>query len=136
MIPGGKVKERLTKLFAMLGSDNARERETAQAKIEEILRKNRKNWNDLTELLQNGTGASNWDINDEPGVPALGPVRRAINLVLGLALTVGSAFASVYLLFYSAGFRFWMPVASGVGVFVGLYWLWADYINADPKSEQ
>jgi hypothetical protein len=35
----------------------------------------------------------------------MGPVRRSINLVLALALTVGSAIALVYLLFYAAGFK-------------------------------
>jgi hypothetical protein len=65
----------------------------------------------------------------------MGPIRRAINLILALALTVGCAAAFVYLLFYAAGFRIWMPVMSGVGVFVGLYWIWADYINADPRPE-
>jgi hypothetical protein len=59
------------------------------------------------------------------------PIRRSINLVLALALTVGGAFALVFSLFHGTGFRFWIPV-----VFVGLYWLWADFINADPRSKQ
>jgi hypothetical protein len=29
-----------------------------------------------------------------------------------------------------------MPVSAGGGVFVGLYWLWADFINANPKPER
>jgi hypothetical protein len=29
-----------------------------------------------------------------------------------------------------------MPIAAGVGTFVGLYWLWADFINADPRPEK
>jgi hypothetical protein len=65
----------------------------------------------------------------------MGPVRRSINLLLALTLTILSAFAFVWLLFYASYFRFWMPVSAGVGVFVGLYWLWADFINADPRPE-
>lgn len=45
------IREKLRKLFALLGSANPHERETARLKIEEILRRNRKTWNDLTALL-------------------------------------------------------------------------------------
>jgi hypothetical protein len=55
--------------------------------------------------------------------------RRAIALVFALALTIGSAFSLVYLLFYAAGFKVWMPVMSGVMLFIGLYWIWADYLK-------
>jgi len=41
-----------------------------------------------------------------------------------------------YLLFYAHEFRVWMPVMSAVLLFVGLYWIWADDINADPRPEQ
>ena len=42
------------------------ERETARQKIDELLQKNRKTWNDLIELLQVG-GVSNsaWDVGDD-----------------------------------------------------------------------
>jgi hypothetical protein len=59
-----KVRERLTKLFALLGSNNAGEREAARCKIEELLAKNKKTWNDLTELLATGN-AQDWQ-DDEP----------------------------------------------------------------------
>ena len=51
----------------MLGSNNAQERETARAKINELLAKHRKSWNDLTELMSAG-GASpdpSWDVADD-----------------------------------------------------------------------
>ena len=51
------LASRLRQLFAMLGSNNAQERETARAKIDELLAKDRKSWNDLTELMSSGTGA-------------------------------------------------------------------------------
>ena len=63
----GPLRDRLAKLFAMLGSDNAGERENARAIIDEILRKNRKTWNDLTELLQTGSAAPDWTVDDDTG---------------------------------------------------------------------
>jgi hypothetical protein len=68
-----KVRERLAKLFGMLGSDNPGERENARTKIDEILRKNRKTWNDLTELLQTGQAGSGWDIEDDDQAGATPP---------------------------------------------------------------
>jgi hypothetical protein len=47
-----KDRERLRKLFALLGSNNASERETAHTKIDDILRKYKRSWNDLLELVQ------------------------------------------------------------------------------------
>jgi hypothetical protein len=65
----------------------------------------------------------------------MGPVRRTTNLVCALALTGVSAFALAYLLLYADGFRIWMPASAAIGTFLGLYWLWADFINADPRPE-
>lgn len=59
------LREKLAMLFAMLGSDNAGERENARSLIDEILRKNRKSWNDLVELLQSGSSDPTWDAGDE-----------------------------------------------------------------------
>jgi hypothetical protein len=50
-----KVLKRLQQLFAMMGSSNPTERETARQKIDELLTKYRKTCNDLTELLQAGS---------------------------------------------------------------------------------
>jgi len=52
-----KLRDKLRKLHALMGSENAAEREAARAKIMELLAKNKKNWNDLGELLsENGEG--------------------------------------------------------------------------------
>jgi hypothetical protein len=59
-----KLRDKLQKLFALLGSANAKEREAARVKIDELLAKNKKNWNDLTELLFTGN-AYGWQ-DDEP----------------------------------------------------------------------
>ena len=67
---------------------------------------------------------------------SMGPVRRTINLICALALTVASAAWLAYPLL--SGERFvlgWRPGAAAILLFVGLYWLWADFINADPRPE-
>jgi hypothetical protein len=75
----GSVRERLTKLFAMLGSDNANERENARTIIDEILRRNRKSWNDLTELLQTGSDGTDWNIQDNDETPPSASTGANIN---------------------------------------------------------
>jgi hypothetical protein len=52
--------DRLRRLFAMMGSSNAAERETARQKIDELLGRHRKSWNDLLELLQSSDNAGSW----------------------------------------------------------------------------
>jgi hypothetical protein len=59
-----RLRNKLAKLFALLGSNNAGEREAARCKIDELLAKNKKNWNDLTELLKTGN-TKGWQ-DDEP----------------------------------------------------------------------
>ena len=54
-----KLRDRLAKLFALLGSANTGEREAARCKIDQLLAKNKKTWNDLTELLSGGN-AEGW----------------------------------------------------------------------------
>ena len=48
----GPDRDRLIKLFRMLGSDNPGERGNTWAIIDELLRKHRMSWNDLVELVQ------------------------------------------------------------------------------------
>jgi len=60
-----KLRAKLTKLFGLLGSENVGEREAARRKIDEILKVNRKRWNDLTELLQTGKDADEWRDPDD-----------------------------------------------------------------------
>jgi hypothetical protein len=40
----------------------------------------------------------------------------------------------VWVFAYADSFRFVVPVSAGVGLFIGLYWLYADFINATPKN--
>jgi hypothetical protein len=46
-----KALKRLAQLFALLGSDKPGERETARKKLDELLRRHGKTWNNLPELL-------------------------------------------------------------------------------------
>jgi hypothetical protein len=67
------LAERLRQLHAMLGSKNQQERETAFAKINELLEKHRKNWIDLGELMAGKSGGDPvWNIveDDQTESPA------------------------------------------------------------------
>ena len=66
----------------------------------------------------------------------MGPFRRTLNLVCALGFLGGSASALFYIIFYARGFYYWMLVSSVLGFFVGLYWIWADFINAEPRPEE
>jgi hypothetical protein len=59
-----KLRTKLGKLFAMLGSANVNEREIARTKIDELLAKNKKTWNDLRELMSGGS-AQGWRDDDD-----------------------------------------------------------------------
>jgi hypothetical protein len=59
-----KQRKRLEDLFAMLGTNNPNEWKIARDKLDDLLRKNRKSWNDLVELLRTGEADSSWDFED------------------------------------------------------------------------
>lgn len=46
-----KIRRKLAKLLAMLGSSNSGERENAYRRIDEILRKYKKSWSELAEII-------------------------------------------------------------------------------------
>jgi hypothetical protein len=60
-----KLREKLKRLFALMGSANANERETARVKLDELLAKHKKNCNDLTELLTT-ENAHGWQDDPDP----------------------------------------------------------------------
>jgi hypothetical protein len=66
----------------------------------------------------------------------MGQVRRTINLICALALTAVSAYAAFYLIFFADRFKVGWLVGAGAFTFVGLYWLYADFVNADPRPER
>jgi hypothetical protein len=57
-------------------------------------------------------------------------LRRAIHLIIALALTVVGSAEFVYLYFFAEAPRGWITVAAGLMGCAGLYWLWDEYINA------
>jgi len=65
----------------------------------------------------------------------MGVVRRSINMILALALTVAGAAGLVFLLFYAAGWQGWMVMAAGSVFTAGILWLWSDFIDATPNEE-
>ncbi len=69
--------------------------------------------------------------NDKP----ISPLRRTLSLIVALVWTGASGFALFYMLFVTGG-KFMFIVGAGVMAFIGLYWIWADFINADPRPEK
>jgi hypothetical protein len=64
----------------------------------------------------------------------VGPIRRAIGLVCALALTIAGSYGLGYILLYMDEIPGWGLLFSiGAGA-LGLFWLWEDYINAEPKQ--
>jgi hypothetical protein len=61
------LAERLRQLFGQLGSNNPHESAVARAKIDALLAKHRKTWNDLTELMSAGSKSPDpsWDVADD-----------------------------------------------------------------------
>jgi hypothetical protein len=44
--------------------------------------------------------------------------------------------ASSTSIFYASHYKFLWPAAAAMLTFVGLYWLYTDFINADPRPEK
>jgi len=63
------------------------------------------------------------------------PIRRVLSLIFALALT-GAGLYMLSLLFTTEGFFVRIALAGSMMLAIGLYWLWADFINADPRPDQ
>jgi hypothetical protein len=68
----------------------------------------------------------------------MGPVRRTISLIYALALTgVGGYFFVDFLLYHAprtghgAKLSVVVIATAATAAFLGLYWLWVDFINPD-----
>ena len=66
----------------------------------------------------------------------MGPVRRIINFVAAMTLTAVGCGGLIYLLFFASYSRGFVLIAAATMGVAGLYWLWADFINADPRPEK
>ena len=65
----------------MIGSNNSNEREAARAKLDALLAKHKKTWNDLPELLS-GEGFAQAQEDDQQHYA--GPVPPALDLIYGI----------------------------------------------------
>jgi hypothetical protein len=72
-VDNNKLRALAKKLHAVMGSDNHSERETARAKLVELLAKHKLTWNDLPDLLDTDAAgpAIGDDGGDQPAAPAL-----------------------------------------------------------------
>jgi len=66
----------------------------------------------------------------------MGPVRRIINFVVAMALATVGCGGLIYLLFFADRVRGIVLMGAATMGVAGLYWLWVDFINADPQSEK
>jgi hypothetical protein len=65
-----------------------------------------------------------------------GMFRRTLGLILALALAIGGAYLFIMMVFFpQAPVKVMFILGAGMMCFLGVYWLWADYIKADPKPE-
>jgi hypothetical protein len=65
----------------------------------------------------------------------MGPVRRIINFVAAMALTTVGCGGLIYLLFFADYFRGVVLMGAATMGVAGLYWLYVDFISADPRPE-
>lgn len=86
----------------------------------------RPNFTRVREVVDGRSGYSQTDF--------VGPLHRAINLIIALILVALGCGGVVYFYFITTTLNHGLAVASGVVAGAGLYWLWDEHINAGPKS--
>jgi hypothetical protein len=62
-------------------------------------------------------------------------IRRVFGLICALALTGAGGYLSIGLLTTQGRVKVMFLLGAFMMLGVGLYWLWADYIHAEPKPE-
>jgi hypothetical protein len=65
----------------------------------------------------------------------MSPLRRAIGLVIALTMIGAGGGSLGYLLFFAAGWKGWMLMASSLVLVVGLIAIWENYIKATPDPD-
>jgi hypothetical protein len=63
-------------------------------------------------------------------------MRRAISLILALAMFLSGVLALSYLLAFSAGWKGWMIMGSGMMAAVGAIWAYSDFTDATTSDTQ
>jgi cupin superfamily acireductone dioxygenase involved in methionine salvage len=75
-----KLRETLRKLFALLGSPNKHEADTARQKIDELAAKYKMTWNDVIELVGIGAGDDDNAKTFDEFMQAMGDIGKKASL--------------------------------------------------------
>jgi protein-S-isoprenylcysteine O-methyltransferase Ste14 len=59
----------------------------------------------------------------------MGPLHRAINLIVALILTAIGVGGVVYFYFIDTTWPLWITIVASIVGASGLYWLWEEYVN-------
>jgi protein-S-isoprenylcysteine O-methyltransferase Ste14 len=59
----------------------------------------------------------------------MGPLQRAINLIVALILTAIGVGGVVYFYFIDTTWPLWITIVASIVGASGLYWLWEEYVN-------
>jgi len=64
----------------------------------------------------------------------VGPIRRAISLIVAMLLTIAGLAGVIWFLFFDLFYSYPMAGASGFVLAVGAMWLYSDFTDATPKA--
>jgi len=59
----------------------------------------------------------------------MGPLQRAINLIVALILTAIGVGGVVYFYFIDTTWPLWITIVASIIGASGLYWLWEEHVN-------
>ncbi len=65
----------------------------------------------------------------------MGPLHRAINLIIALTLVVLGWGGFAYFYFIGAALPWGIKVAAAIVGCAGLYWLWEEHVNVGQRGE-
>lgn len=65
----------------------------------------------------------------------MGPLHRAINLIVALTLVALGCAGIVYFYFVATIWNRGLAVAAGIVAVAGLYWLWDEYVHKWPEAD-
>jgi protein-S-isoprenylcysteine O-methyltransferase Ste14 len=65
----------------------------------------------------------------------MGPLHRAINLIVALTLVAIGCGGFIYFYFIDITWPRWITVIAAIVGGAGLYWLWEEHVNVVQKSK-